>query len=214
MNQQGFNVAIIPMLWTSSENYCYYVYRADDNKNGFVVDAGEYGPMKEFQEAWGIQEIKTVLTTHHHPDHAGANEEIRAANPNSAVVGGELDNVKGCTRTVKDGETWEIFDGAFQIKCHHTPSHTKGHIFYELSPTGPAPEDFSINRTEVNGYQVRENMTRCVFTGDTIFIGGCGKFFEGTAEQMLRNFDIALAMPEDTKMFSGHENSSMFMKFC
>ena len=55
---------------------------------------------------------------------------------------------------------------------------------------------------------------KAVFTGDTIFIGGCGKFFEGNAPQMLAAMDVALTLPEDTKMFCGHEYTMSNFAFC
>mgnify|MGYP001807241274 CR=1 FL=1 len=66
---------------------------------------------------------------------------------------------------------------------------------------------------KTNGYQDVQNVNRCLFTGDTIFIGGCGRFFEGTADQMLLAMDRASELPEDTKIFCGHEYTVKNLEF-
>jgi hydroxyacylglutathione hydrolase len=58
------------------------------------------------------------------------------------------------------------------------------------------------------------NINRCVFTGDTIFVGGCGRFFEGKPDQMLAAMDVARALPEDTIVLCGHEYTMANLKFC
>lgn len=63
-------------------------------------------------------------------------------------------------------------------------------------------------------YMLVKNVNRCVFTGDTIFVGGCGRFFEGKPEQMLYAMDVAQGMRNDTKVFCGHEYTLANMKFC
>ena len=65
-----------------------------------------------------------------------------------------------------------------------------------------------------NQYMIVSNVNKCVFTGDTIFVGGCGRFFEGTPEQMLAAMDVARARPDDTLVFPGHEYTMANMKFC
>jgi hydroxyacylglutathione hydrolase len=67
----------------------------------------------------------------------------------------------------------------------------------------------------VNGYNVVRNVDRAVFTGDTIFSGGCGRFLEGNAEQMVYAMSVAKdKLPQDTKMFPGHEYTVANMSFC
>ena len=63
-------------------------------------------------------------------------------------------------------------------------------------------------------YKVVSRVNRCVFTGDTLFIGGCGKFFEGDADDMLKSMDKISALPDDTKIFCGHEYTKPNMNFC
>lgn len=153
---------------------------------------------------FGIESVKTVITTHKHWDHANGNEGVIAAYPDAQIIGGEIDNVKSCTKSVKDKEVFDILDSQYQITCHHTPCHTTGHILFELTPK-VQNDSFEFTRVTHGSYQVRININRCVFTGDTVFIGGCGRFFEGNAEQMLNAMDVASQMSPDTKVFCGHE---------
>ena len=70
-----------------------------------------------------------------------------------------------------------------KVKCFHTPCHTQGHIIYYLQAgDGEGAENEMEAYMDDNGYKIIKNVNRCAFTGDTIFIGGCGKFFEGNAE--------------------------------
>ncbi|NWZ80865.1 HAGHL protein, partial [Poecile atricapillus] len=85
--------------------------------------------------------------------------------------------------------------GAIRVRCLFTPCHTSGHMCYFMweddSPDAPA-----------------------LFSGDTLFVGGCGQFFEGTAEQMHTNLTQILGtLPEDTKIFCGHECTVRNLKF-
>ena len=59
-----------------------------------------------------------------------------------------------------------------------------------------------------------QNLNRCVFTGDTLFVAGCGKFFEGNAKDMLKSMDEFLKLPIDTKIFCGHEYTLSNFEFC
>ncbi|CAD6211079.1 unnamed protein product [Miscanthus lutarioriparius] len=118
-------------------------------------------------------------------DHAGGNEKMRLQVPGIKVFGGSLDNVKGCTDQVENGTKLSLGKD-IEILCLHTPCHTKGHIsYYVTSKEGEDP---------------------AVFTGDTLFIAGCGKFFEGTAEQMYQSLIVTLgSLPKSTQVYCGHE---------
>ena len=76
-----------------------------------------------------------------------------------------------------------------EVKCHHTPCHTQGHILYECRAKDQS-KDLIIEW--VNGYQVTRGVDKFVFTGDTIFVGGCGRFFEGDAKGMVHAMQVAL----------------------
>eukprot|EP00252_Welwitschia_mirabilis_P021926 TRINITY_DN5777_c0_g1_i1.p1 TRINITY_DN5777_c0_g1~~TRINITY_DN5777_c0_g1_i1.p1 ORF type:complete len:259 (+),score=68.85 TRINITY_DN5777_c0_g1_i1:187-963(+) len=173
------------------DNYAYLIME-ERTKKAAAVDPVEPNKVLNAAKLNGA-DIKFVLTTHHHWDHAGGNEEMQKLIPGIEVYGGSKDHIKGCTIALEHND--EILLGeTVTIKALHTPCHTKGHISYFVtSPTGDDP---------------------AVFTGDTLFIAGCGKFFEGSAEQMYQSLCKTLAsLPKPTRVFCGHEYTVKNLQF-
>ncbi|KAJ6297131.1 hypothetical protein OIU78_022789 [Salix suchowensis] len=173
------------------DNYSYLIID-ESTKEAAVVDPVEPEKLINAANEHGLN-LKLVLTTHHHWDHAGGNEKIKEMVPGIKVYGGSLDNVKGCTNKVENGDKVSL--GAdITILALHTPCHTKGHISYYV--TGKEGED------------------PAVFTGDTLFIAGCGKFFEGTAEQMYQSLCVTLgSLPKPAQVYCGHEYTVKNLQF-
>lgn len=149
-------------------------------------------------------DLKAVLTTHHHYDHANGNSDMASMFPNIVILGGDM-RVQALNRTVVHGDTLKV--GSLNIECLSTPCHTKGHICYyvtcDLDPTSNPDE---------NSQEARQE--RAVFTGDTLFIAGCGRFFEGSSEQMDHNLNVILGgLPPDTRVYCGHEYTVTNLKF-
>ena len=115
--------------------------------------------------------------------------------PNLRIWGGELDNVPGCTNPVKGNMTWEPLTG---VNCtgYHTPCHTQGHVcyYFDCGVAGPVEPVVEVRKQ----YTIIKNLNRFYATGDTIFTGGCGRFFEGNAEEMVACMNLARSLPEDT----------------
>ncbi|XP_004490514.1 hydroxyacylglutathione hydrolase cytoplasmic [Cicer arietinum] len=178
----------IPCL---EDNYSYLIVN-ESTKEAAAVDPVEPEKVLEASNSYGLT-LKFVLTTHHHWDHAGGNDKIKELVPGIKVYGGSLDNVKGCTDAVENGD--KVHLGAdITVLALHTPCHTKGHISYYV--TGKEDED------------------PAVFTGDTLFIAGCGKFFEGTAEQMYQSLNVTLgSLPKPTRVYCGHEYTAKNLQF-
>jgi len=199
-----FSIIVIPML---DDNNCYYIYMDNNIQNGAFVDVAEYDKMEQFRKDFNITTPATIsLTTHHHYDHSGGNKKMKAKYPGVAIIGGADDNKPnaGYNTIVKHGDSYDLFDGKVKLTCLHTPCHTKGHICYYLESVGAA--DGVQHVTSMKGkYMKMDNMNRCVFTGDTLFIGGCGGFMEGNAAQMVKSMDILQGLPDDTKVMPGHE---------
>ncbi|KAK6533456.1 Cytoplasmic glyoxalase II [Orbilia ellipsospora] len=133
--------------------------------------------------------FKGIINTHHHRDHAGGNAKTLKQYPEIPVIGGK--NCDRVTTTPKHEETFKIGEGV-TVKAIHTPCHTQDSICYYME----------------------DGDERVVFTGDTLFIAGCGRFFEGTAEEMHEALNKRLAtLPKDTKVYPGHEYTKSNIKF-
>lgn len=142
-------------------------------------------------------ELVGVLTTHHHRDHSGGNAAIAAARPGLPVLcgAGEEGRVPAATRQLAHGEAFEL--GGMAFTALHTPCHTRGHVCFFMPPqqgggAGDAP---------------------ALFSGDTLFGGGCGRFFEGDAAQMQAALGALGALPPATRVFCGHEYTVANLRF-
>jgi len=165
-------------------------------------------------KAMGIEKASHIITTHKHWDHSGGNEEMKKQFPGLEVHGGAHDLIPGCTHPIQDQEKFEL--QGMNFHCFHTPCHTKGHILYyvttdkeHISGESPPPKV-----SMQNGYQLIEGIDKALFTGDTIFSGGCGRFFEGDAKGMIHAMNVAKSLPPSTQMFPGHEYTVKNLQFC
>lgn len=168
-------IARIPVL---SDNY---VWLAHDPASGetVAVDPAVAEPVLDAAAARGWR-ITQIWNTHWHPDHTGGNEAIKAAT-GCTITGpaAEAERIPTLDRLVDDGDQARI--GAITADVIAVPAHTAGHIAYHL----PA-----------------EDM---VFVGDTLFAMGCGRLFEGTADQMFANMRKLEALPAETRVYCAHE---------
>jgi hydroxyacylglutathione hydrolase len=173
----------IPQL---SDNYAYLVID-DESRVGAVVDCAEAEPVLRTVREAGIT-LVAILPTHHHWDHIGGNEDL-LQQLTLEVYGyaGEGHRIPGCTREVRDGDSISV--GALGARILFIPAHTSGHIAY---------------------YFERE---QSVFTGDTLFAGGCGRLFEGDAAMMLRSLSKLMALPDATRVYFGHEYTEKNLRF-
>ncbi|KAK0153122.1 Hydroxyacylglutathione hydrolase, mitochondrial [Merluccius polli] len=187
VQQDNMKVELLPAL---SDNYMYLLIDVE-SKEAAVVDPVEPVKVIEAVRKHGVR-LTTVLTTHHHWDHAGGNEKMVRLMPRLKVYGGD-DRVDALTKKVTHSNTFKV--GSLTVKCLFTPCHTTGHICY---------------------YVTKENSTEppAVFTGDTLFVAGCGKFFEGTAEQMYKALiEVLGKLPPETRVYCGHEYTVSNLKF-
>lgn len=136
--------------------------------------------------------ISTILTTHSHWDHAGGNRElvelIRARDGRSVpVVGGPVAGaVEAATLQVTTGDTVAV--GALRVEALFTPCHTRDHVLYRCQDA--------------------------LFTGDTLFVAGCGRFFAGTPAEMHHALNEVVAqLPPETRIFCGHEYTASNLRF-
>jgi len=180
-------VRILPAL---TDNYMYLVVD-EATKEAAIVDPVTPEVVVEAVKEENVS-LTTVLTTHHHWDHAGGNAKLvqLLSHLNLSVLGGD-DRIDCLTRKVGHGDKLKV--GGLDVTCMFTPCHTTGHICYFFTGGGDTPS---------------------VFTGDTLFLGGCGRFFEGTADQMHEALVGKLAkLPDETRVFFGHEYSVNNLKY-
>lgn len=167
-----------------------YLLIDEESKTCAAVDPVEPKKLLETIEREKLK-LTTVLTTHHHWDHAGGNNELVKLVPGLDVYGGD-NRVDALTHTAAHDDVLKV--GSLLVKCLMTPCHTSGHICYYVAGS--------------------KDESPLVFTGDTMFIGGCGKFFEGTADHMYKALvDILGSLPGDTRVFCGHEYTVQNLKF-
>ena len=131
----------------------------------------------------------TIINTHHHWDHVGGNKELVQEFPQLKVYGHKRDETRTpcITNMVDEGDMVRI--GNLEARFLFIPCHTSGHIaaYFEAE--------------------------KSVFTGDTLFIAGCGRLFEGTASDMHNNMVTLMQLPDDTKIYCGHEYTVTNLNF-
>lgn len=166
------------------DNYGYLIVCQKTN-SAAIVDPSEAEPVLRRVEQEKVT-LKAILNTHHHRDHTGGNDGL-LANQKLEVYGhkSEQARIPGLTRGVDEGD--EIQIGELRGKVLFIPGHTTGHIAYLFD----------------NG----------LFCGDTLFTAGCGRLFEGTPEQMHASLEKLKALPDDTKVYCGHEYTESNLRF-
>jgi hydroxyacylglutathione hydrolase len=168
-------IARIPVL---SDNYVWLVHEPGSGETA-VIDPAVAEPVLGEAEARGWR-ITQIWNTHWHPDHTGGNAAIKAAT-GASVTGpaAEAGRIPTLDRQVREGDRVAL--GSVEAQVLEVPAHTAGHIAYHL----PSEE--------------------VVFVGDTLFAMGCGRLFEGTAEQMHSNLQRLAALPPATRAYCAHE---------
>jgi len=157
---------------------------SEDDGRCLIVEPGEAAPVLRAIEEHQWQP-EAILLTHHHNDHVGGVQALRDAFPDVVVYGPAETQHKGTTQVVAEGDTVTVLGQDFSVFA--TPGHTLGHICFFSFPY--------------------------LFCGDTLFSGGCGRLFEGTATQMYQSFCKINALPDDTVICCAHEYTLGNMKF-
>jgi hydroxyacylglutathione hydrolase len=165
----------IPVL---SDNYVWLVHEPVSGET-MAVDPAVAEPVLAEAQQRGWQ-ITQIWNTHWHPDNTGGNAAIREAT-GCTITGpaAEAERIPTLDRLVSEGDTVAL--GAVIARVLDVPAHTAGHIAYHFA------ED------------------RAAFVGDTLFAMGCGRLFEGTAEQMFANMRKLEALGDETHIYCAHE---------
>jgi hydroxyacylglutathione hydrolase len=173
----------IPVL---RDNYVYLLHDEASGATG-VVDPSVAAPVLAQLAETGWQ-LTHILNTHHHADHTGGNLEIKRAT-GAIVVGprADRDRIPGIDVAVADGERYAL--GSETAEVFDVPGHTRGHIAYWFKDA------------------------RALFCGDTLFLMGCGRLFEGTPEQMWHSLGKLRRLPGETRVYCGHEYTQANARF-
>ena len=168
----------IIQLLVLSDNYIYLIHDAVSEETA-VVDPAVAEPVLDYLAEQGWQ-LKYILNTHHHLDHVEGNSAIKQKTA-CKVVAGQTDSqrIPDFDIGVTDGD--EFLLGGHKIRVLATPGHTLGHVAYFFE------------------------QDELLFCGDTLFVMGCGRLFEGTPEQMHASLTRLKALPSTTKVYCAHE---------
>ncbi len=175
----------VPML---SDNYGYLVC-CPRTGEAAIVDPSEGEAVAGQVTNLGLR-LTAILATHHHWDHTGGNAVLLARFPHLRVYGHRHDHTlqrtPGLNRPVEEGDTIEV--GTLRARVLSIPGHTLGAVAYLFEGA--------------------------VFTGDTLFVAGCGRLFEGTPAQMYASLNEKLAaLPDETRVYCGHEYTEQNLRF-
>jgi hydroxyacylglutathione hydrolase len=160
-----------------TDNYVWLIHNAQSGETA-AVDPSVADPVLDAVAAKGWR-LSQVLNTHWHPDHTGGNQAIQAATGCPITAPAEAERVSKVDRIVAEGDRVRVC-GAEAV-VWDIPAHTAGHIAYYFEDEG------------------------MIFVGDTMFAMGCGRLFEGTAEQMYANLQRIAALSGDVRIYCGHE---------
>lgn len=170
------------------DNYSY-VLIDHLSKQVTVVDPVEPTKVLNVVKETGYP-LVSLLTTHHHTDHSGGNQEMHKLYPDLPIYGSSDSRIPCVNRPLKDGDKFAL--GSLQVHAIATMGHTTSSI----------------------SYYVEDMEERTVFSGDTLFIGGCGRLFEGTPQDMYESLVMKLGkLPKDTKVYCGHEYTLNNLRF-
>ena len=165
----------LPVL---NDNYIYLLNEPVSGETA-VIDPAVAQPVLDVlkQHNWTLNYI---LNTHHHSDHVGANLELKQKT-NCQILASKIDQARipGIDKALVHGDKIQLGEQIATIL--ETPGHTLGHIVYHFADS------------------------HALFCGDTLFSMGCGRLFEGSAEQMWQSMQQLKELPKETQIYCAHE---------
>lgn len=179
-----YPVLVIPAM---QDNLIYLLIGTDSCCA--VIDPGTAEPVLETAEQKKLT-LTHVLLTHGHADHTGGVSLLKKKT-GCSVLGSDLRQSSEIDIVVQDNQLIDMC--GFRIDVIATPGHTCSSVCYYLKPDGRS--------------------AGAVFTGDTLFICGCGRLFECTANQMFHSIERLAALPDSTRLFPGHDYTLDNMRF-
>lgn len=166
-----------------------YIWLISDGTSAWAVDPGDASPVIEFIEAHDLS-LTGILLTHWHGDHQGGVEDLCSRYDQVEVIGSHK-ALKGPSRPVSEDDKVEVLGATFTVI--EVPGHTLDHVaFFSDSDLFQSP---------------------IAFTGDTLFVAGCGRLFEGTAENMHQSLQKLNGLPANTSIYCAHEYTLANLKY-
>ncbi len=177
-------VDIVPIL---DDNYVFMI-RDQQSKDLVIVDPGDAAPCEDYIRQHGLT-LRSLLITHHHPDHIDGIVSLKQTHPQLEVYAPEKNRaqIPWATTYVKNNDA--VKTAAYNFSVFELPGHTMG----------------------ICGYYEANN--HWLFSGDVLFGFGCGRLFEGTPELLFASLDKIKNLPADTKVFCTHEYTRTNMRF-
>ena len=179
--------AIIPIP-AFSDNY---IWLLSEGRRAVVVDPGDAAPVLRRLSDERLT-LSAILVTHHHRDHVGGVQEL-VAHAHVPVYGPAGEAIPARTHALSENDRVTLDALGMTFRVLDVPGHTAGHIAYVCdAPAEGGP---------------------MAFVGDTLFAAGCGRLFEGTAEQMARSLDKLATLPDETRVYCAHEYTLANLRF-
>src|SRR5262245_41891032 len=178
--------ALVHLFMCLKDNFGVLLHDPGSGRTA-AIDAPEAAPVEAELKATGWT-LTDILVTHYHHDHTDGIEELKARHRCRVVApDGEADRIPDVDETVREGGTVRV--GGLEARVIETPGHT----------SAPATLYFPADKL--------------VFAGDTLFSIGCGRVMEGSMETMWQSMLKLRALPDDTRLYCGHEYTSANVKF-
>jgi len=179
----NYKIDIIPVF---NDNYVF-IFTCLKTRVTACIDPADSKPVTKLLEQQNLK-LDYILNTHHHFDHVGGNKTLKAKfNCKIAGFSGDEKRIPEIDIKLNDQDNIQI--GSYEFKILFVPGHTKGHIAYYSKEA------------------------KALFVGDTLFSSGCGRLFEGTAEEMYKSLAKIKKLPKDTQIYCAHEYTLANIKF-
>jgi hydroxyacylglutathione hydrolase len=169
-----------------------YIWMLDHDGHALVVDPGDANPVLNFLQTHGLQ-LDAILVTHHHPDHTAGINVLRQTT-GAKVYGPRRESIPQPAQGMGADDQLSLL--RLNLEVMDVPGHTAGHIAWYCP---------SVTLSQGN--------VPVLFCGDTLFSGGCGRLFEGTAAQMWQSLQSIMALPDNTLVCCTHEYTLSNLKF-